>query len=140
MTEFYSHMSPLAAVSMFQMHDPNSNGTSSNGMIRESKAFQTAFGACNFIVNWNGEDVGELLEAIHFARLTGDRFIQDKLIEYILNIPYRVPRPEDIPAFVGKPVWAVDHHGHALVGMPGTETIVDVSTLRQSIAGAKPNA
>ncbi len=93
--------------------------------------FQNPYGACNFIVTWDGEDVREVLSAIRFAREAGDRFIQDKLIEYILNIPFRNPRPADIPAFVGKPVWAVDKHGRALVGMPGSETIIDVSELRE---------
>jgi hypothetical protein len=95
--------------------------------------FQSPFGACNFIVTWDGEDVRELLAAINCARQSGDRFIQDKLIEYILNIPYRNPRPADIPAFIGKPVWAVDKHGRALVGMPGTEAIIESSTLKEQL-------
>src|SRR6266540_878730 len=96
---------------------------------RSQAAFTNPFGACNFIVTWNGEDVRELLEAIKCARTSNDRFIQDKLIEYILNIPIRNPRPSDIPAFAGKPVWAVDRHGQALVGMPGNEVIVEAETL-----------
>jgi hypothetical protein len=100
---------------------------------RTKVTFQSPFGACNFIVTWNGEDVRDLLDAIQFARDTGDRFIQDKLIEYILNIPFRHPRPQDIPAFVGKPVWAVDNKGKALIGMPGSETIVNVNTLRSQL-------
>jgi hypothetical protein len=94
------------------------------------ESFTNPFGACNFIVTWDGEDVRELLAAIRCARQSTDRFIQDKLIEYILNIPHRNPRPQDIPAFAGKPVWAVDHHGRALVGMPGNEMIVEAETLR----------
>jgi hypothetical protein len=120
-----------------------SNGNQKSGQESpDTKKFLNAFGACNFIVTWDGEDVGELLSAILFARHTGDRFIQDKLIEYILNIPFRNPRPEDIPAFVGKPgpakggpVWAVDKHGRALVGMPGSESIVDINELREKIKG-----
>jgi hypothetical protein len=120
-----------------------SNGNQKQAEERpETRKFLNAFGACNFIVTWNGEDVGELLSAILFARQAGDRFIQDKLIEYILNIPYRNPRPEDIPAFVGKPgpskggpVWAVDKQGYALVGMPGSESIVSVDELREQIKG-----
>jgi len=95
--------------------------------------FQSPFGACNFIVTWDGEDVRELLAAINCARQSGDRFIQDKLIEYILNIPFRNPRPADIPAFIGKPVWAVDKHGRVLIGMPGTETIVEASALKEQL-------
>ena len=96
------------------------------------EGFANAYAACNFIVTWNGEDVQELLTAIKCARDLGDRFIQDKLIEYILNIPFRNPRPGDVPAFAGKPVWAVDKKGYALVGMPGAETIVSAATLRES--------
>lgn len=104
---------------------PNTNMEVSYRMM-----FQNPFSACNFIVTWDGEDSRELLMAIQVARESGDRFIQDKLIEYILNIPIRNPRPTDIPAFIGKPVWAVDKHGRALVGMPGAEAIVDVESLR----------
>ena len=126
--------------------NPNRNGSNDDQKPEqespEPKKFLNAFGACNFIVTWDGEDVRQLLSAILFARQSGDRFIQDKLIEYILNIPYRNPRPKDIPAFVGNPgsfkggpVWAVDKQGHALVGMPGSESIVDVSYLREQIKG-----
>jgi hypothetical protein len=104
-------------------------GATVNGSSMSLK-FQNAYGACNFIVTWDGENANELLEAIQYAREHGDRFIQDKLIEYILNIPFRNPRPDDIPAFVGRPVWAVDKHGQALVGMPGAETIEDANSLR----------
>jgi hypothetical protein len=92
--------------------------------------FATPFAACNFVVNWDGHDVRELLDAILCARRMGDRFIQDKLIEYILAIPVRHPRPTDIPAYAGAPVWAVDDNGMALIGMPGNETIVDAAALR----------
>ena len=110
------------------------NGVDSDQKMSEfTGKFQNPFGACNFIVTWDGEDVRELFAAIQVARQSGDRFIQDKLIEYILNISERNPRPKDIPAFVGKPVWAVDHHGRALIGMPGSETIVDASTLREQM-------
>ena len=44
---------------------------------RARMTFQSAFGACNFIVTWDGESVYDLLDAISFARQTGDRFIQD---------------------------------------------------------------
>src|SRR5207247_2575501 len=120
----------------------NSNGHSDSAALTNSAAgsehnhqehkFTNPFGACNFIVTWDGEDVEELLSAIRCARQSTDRFIQDKLIEYILNIPYRNPRPTDIPAFSGRPVWAVDRHGHALVGMPGNESIVQAETLRRT--------
>jgi hypothetical protein len=93
--------------------------------------FSTPFAACNFVVNWDGQDVRELLEAILCARRMGDRFIQDKLIEYILAIPLRHPRPEDVPPYAGAPVWAVDRSGKALIGMPGRETIVEASALRR---------
>jgi len=99
---------------------------------RAGDSFSTPYAACNFIVNWDGRDVHELLEAIHCARRLGDRFIQDKLIEYILAIPLRHPRPDDVPAYSGAPVWAVDRSGEALIGMPGRETIVSVDTLRKS--------
>ena len=111
-----------------------SNRNATNESQRRDVAnpkFRNAYAACNFIVTWDGEDVYEVLDAIRCAREYGDRFIQDKLIEYILNIPFRNPRPFDIPAFIGKPVWAVDKHGHALIGMPGSETIVDVAALRE---------
>lgn len=111
----------------------SSNGTSRNGSVPMRMMFQNPYAACNFIVTWDGENVGEVLDAIRYARECGDRFIQDKLIEYILNIPLRHPRPLDIPAFVEKPVWAVDKHGRALIGMPGAETIVEVERLRQKI-------
>ncbi len=114
-------------------HSLTSNGHSVNGYASNGSSkwkFQNAYAACNFIVTWDGEDARELFEAIRCARDSQDRFIQDKLIEYILNIPFRNPRPVDIPAFVGKPIWAVDKHGRALVGMPGSETIVDVGSLR----------
>jgi len=107
------------------------NGSTFN--IRTRMKFLNPYGACNFIVTWDGENVSDVLDAIRVARESGDRFIQDKLIEYILNIPLRHPRPEDIPAFVGRPIWAVDHHGHALVGMPGAESIVEVEWLRQQL-------
>lgn len=93
--------------------------------------FATPFAACNFVVNWDGKDVRELLEAILCARRMGDRFIQDKLIEYILAIPLRHPRPDDVPPYAGAPVWAVDRAGRALIGMPGRETIVEASALRR---------
>ncbi|MDP4243362.1 MAG: hypothetical protein Q8922_08445 [Bacteroidota bacterium] len=102
--------------------------------------FINPFGACNFIVTWDGEDVRELLAAIQCARQSTDRFIQDKLIEYILNIPYRHPRPADIPAFVGKPVWAVDRQGRALIGMPGDESIVEAETLRVATSTSNGHA
>lgn len=111
------------------------HGSSLNGKSK----FQNAYAACNFIVTWNGETVEELFEAIRCARESQDRFIQDKLIEYILNIPFRNPRPSDIPAFVGKPVWAVDKHGHALVGMPGSEAIVGIESLRSQSRGRTSN-
>src|SRR5947207_13153541 len=57
-----------------------------NSVSFMSSKFQNPFGACNFIVTWNGEDVHELLEAIQYARESGHRFIRDKWIEYILNI------------------------------------------------------
>jgi hypothetical protein len=117
--------------SAFSNSSSHSNGNSAN--IRTRMKFQNPYGACNFIVTWNGEDADELLDAIRFARESGDRFIQDKLIEYILNIPLRHPRPLDIPAFVGRPVWAVDNHGRALIGMPGAESIVDVEWLRKQL-------
>ena len=106
---------------------------SNDTRLSASQKFQSAYGACNFIVTWNGEDVRELLAAIQYARLSGDRFIQDKLIEYILNIPFRHPRPSDIPAFVGKPIWAVDKQGRVLIGMPGVEMIVEASLLREQL-------
>jgi hypothetical protein len=99
--------------------------------------FKDAFGACNFIVTWDGNDVNDLFGAINFARQEGDRFIQEKLIEYILNIPVRNPRPKDIPAFVGRPVWAVDKQDRALIGMPGSEAIVPVSLLRKIVTEEK---
>ena len=111
----------------------NNERASNDTRLSASQKFQSAFGACNFIVTWNGEDVRELLAAIQYARLSGDRFIQDKLIEYILNIPYRHPRPADIPAFVGKPIWAVDKQGRVLIGMPGVEMIVEASILREQM-------
>ena len=113
------------------------NGANSDQGAENSGKFQNPYGACNFIVTWDGEDVRQLLSAIQFARHSGDRFIQDKLIEYILNIPFRNPRPKDIPAFVGKPIWAVDKHDRALVGMPGSEAIINASDLREQIKGAK---
>jgi len=106
---------------------PNGSGF----IIGTRMKFQNPYGACNFIVTWDGENVSDVLDAIRYARESGDRFIQDKLIEYILNIPLRHPRPLDIPAFVGRPIWAVDKHGRALVGMPGSESIVSVEWLRQ---------
>ncbi|HET6401974.1 MAG TPA: hypothetical protein VFH95_11315 [Candidatus Kapabacteria bacterium] len=124
---------------------PNGNGSnsaSSNGNSRSNgnafnaghrMKFLNPYGACNFIVTWDGENVSDVLDAIRFARESGDRFIQDKLIEYILNIPLRHPRPLDIPAFVGQPIWAVDNHGRALIGMPGAESIVSVEWLRQQL-------
>jgi hypothetical protein len=130
---------------MPQSRTTTTNGNSSNGSLSNSSSyssptsigtrmkFKNPYGACNFIVTWDGENVNEVLDAIRFARESGDRFIQDKLIEYILNIPLRHPRPLDIPAFVGRPVWAVDAHGRALVGMPGSESIVDVQWLRQQL-------
>jgi hypothetical protein len=111
--------------------DAASHGPAGSAM--QNGKFQNPYGACNFIVTWDGENVRELLAAIQFARQSGDRFIQDKLIEYILNIPYRNPRPKDIPAFVGKPIWAVDKQGRVLIGMPGSETIVDASDLREQM-------
>ena len=117
----------------------SSNGQSlpkegSNGALR--RTFRNPYEACNFIVTWNGEDVQDLFQAIRCARESQDRFIQDKLIEYILNIPFRNPRPADIPAFVGKPVWAVDKHGLVLVGMPGSESIVTIESLRAQLHSA----
>src|SRR5579883_718588 len=125
------------------------NGESANGQVTSNESslpansrnmlpqFTNPFAACNFIVTWDGEDVRAVFEAIKVARSSGDRFIQDKLIEYILNIPFRNPRPDDIPAFVGKPIWAVDRHGFALVGMPGAEIIVSVESLRQQLNSGK---
>lgn len=111
-----------------------SGNTTSHGSNGKSKMkFSNPFAACNFIVTWNGEDVRELLEAIQIARQSQDRFIQDKLIEYILNVPLRNPRPADIPAFVGKPVWAVDKNGRAIIGMPGAEQIVMIEELREQL-------
>jgi hypothetical protein len=115
----------------YQSNGTSHTGIASNGVARMK--FQNPYGACNFIVTWDGENVNDVLDAIRFARASGDRFIQDKLIEYILNIPLRHPRPLDIPAFVGRPVWAVDAHGRALVGMPGAESIVDVEWLRRQV-------
>ncbi len=109
----------------------DSNGNALNAGVRMK--FQNPYGACNFIVTWDGESVSDVLEAIRFARESGDRFIQNKLIEYILNIPLRHPRPLDIPAFVGRPIWAVDNQGRALIGMPGSESIVSVDWLRQQL-------
>ena len=100
------------------------------------RTFRNPYEACNFIVTWNGEHVQDLFQAILCARESQDRFIQDKLIEYVLNIPFRNPRPKDIPAFVGKPVWAVDKHGQVLVGMPGSETIVNIESLREQLKSA----
>lgn len=107
--------------------------TPKNAPIPTSPNFQSPFDAYNFVVNWNGEDVRDLLAAIQYARLSGDRFVQDKLIGSILKIPCRNPRPSDIPAFVGKPVWAVDKQGRVLLGMPGVEMIVDGDILRKQI-------
>ena len=113
----------------------HSTTVSSNGKVLTpaitQERFATPFAACNFIVNWDGTDVRELFDAILCARRLGDRFIQDKLIEYILAIPHRNPRPDDVPAYAGAPVWAVDKSGRALVGMPGRETIVDSTALRK---------
>ncbi|MFI5201582.1 MAG: hypothetical protein ACHQNE_04295, partial [Candidatus Kapaibacterium sp.] len=111
----------------------NGNFHSGNAFIGPRMKFQNPYGACNFIVTWDGENASDVLDAIRFARESDDRFIQDKLIEYILNIPLRHPRPLDIPAFVGHPIWAVDNHGRALIGMPGAESIVSVEWLRQQL-------
>jgi hypothetical protein len=112
------------------VHAMNGLNEGTPNLSGRSEVFTNPFGACNFIVTWDGEDVRELLDAIKCARTSSDRFIQDKLIEYILNIPIRNPRPSDVPAFAGKPVWAVDHHGRALIGMPGSEEVVDAETLK----------
>lgn len=121
----------MATSNSYRASSLNSKVISAAPSVCASDRFATPFAACNFIVNWDGADVHELLDAIKCARRLGDRFIQDKLIEYILAIPMRHPRPEDIPAYVGAPVWAVDRSGCALVGMPGRETIVDAAALRK---------
>jgi len=95
--------------------------------------FDDEYGACNFIVSWDGESVEDLFDAITCARSLGDRFIQEKLIEYVVQIPKRVPRPMDIPAIVGRPIWAVDKQGKALIGMPGKEEILSVDKIREMI-------
>lgn len=95
--------------------------------------FDDEYGACNFIISWNGDSVEELLDAIKTARSLGDRFIQEKLIEYVVQIPKRIPRPDGIPAIVGKPIWAVDKQGKALVGMPGKEEILPIEKIRAMI-------
>lgn len=117
----------------WRMNGASHNGTNGTGASYSLMTFDNAFAACNFIVTWNGEDVRELLAAIQQGRESQDRFIQDKLIEYILNIPLRNPRPVDIPAFIGKPIWAVDRKGRALVGMPGAEQIVTLESLRERL-------
>jgi hypothetical protein len=128
-----SNGSGLNGTNSHSVFSNNSSHPGERTKILTLMKFQNPYGACNFIVTWNGEDADELLDAIRYARESGDRFIQDKLIEYILNIPLRHPRPLDIPAFVGRPVWAVDNHGHAIIGMPGAESIVDVEWLRQQL-------
>lgn len=125
--------SPQRAKEVLQNGSSNGKAPDVSKNGNSHPTFRNAYAACNFIVTWNGEDVREVLDAIQCAREFGDRFIQDKLIEYILTIPFRNPRPSDIPAFVGKPVWAVDKQGRALVGMPGSETIVDVASLREQL-------
>lgn len=88
--------------------------------------FSDPLDAYRFIVSWNGRSVYELKDAISFVRFEGVGSIQTSLLDLMNDVCRKLEVNKPLAdRLLQKPLWAVDSHGRALVGIPGHERVIE---------------
>ena len=88
--------------------------------------FNDALEAYRFILSWNGSSVYELKDAISYVRFEGAGSIQSSLLELMDTVCKKLQINAPVADHLQhKPLWAVDSHGRALVGIPGHERVIE---------------